>query len=155
MTWRRKETAAQEALCARCCVREQHHKFPAVELKCKECKRKMKLQNFTSVAIKHWLNEDRHNNVATCFDCHYPPCSMPGCNKRPEHAVPWNSWVSRADFQKQTKMTPEELQMIFSDDVKRWFCGDCKYPKCQAKKAHDCKIARAADTKNRFCIWTC
>ena len=98
MDWRDKGTAEQEAECARCYMRRHPDIGAEKMLSCSHCTVRKHLRDFTSVAIRHWLQRDRHSNVAVCYDCHYPACAMPGCGKIPEHAVVWNSWVSKDVF---------------------------------------------------------
>ena len=97
LDWRTKGTVEQEAECGRCNMRRRRDIGPEVWLLCSHCKKRKLLGDFTSVAIRHWLQRDRHANVAVCYECHYPACAMPGCTKIPEHAIVWNSWVSKED----------------------------------------------------------
>ena len=127
MECREKDTVAQELLCARCFIRS--HKLPndRVALTCYICKKGKHIRDFTSVSIRRWLHKDRHNNIAACYDCHYPPCAMPECDKRPEHAIVWNSWVTKSDFVAQSGCGMA-VDDIYGAETKRWFCGKCKYP---------------------------
>ena len=68
MEWREKDTVAQEAMCARCYIRSQTLVGPRTTLKCKECGKDKHIREFTSVAIRHWLLQDRHNDLASCCD---------------------------------------------------------------------------------------
>ena len=112
LTWRAKGTAAQETVCARCYIRNQRDRFADVQLKCKDCKRTLQLGAFTSISIRQWLNKDGHDHIATCYDCQYPPCAMPGCAKRSEHPAPWNSWVKKDDFHRQSNASVDVVQQV-------------------------------------------
>ena len=153
--WREKGTVEQEAECARCNIRRRQDIGPEVCMECNHCKKRKHLRDFTSVAIRHWLQRDRHANVAVCYACHYPVCAMPGCTKTPEHVVAWNSWVSKDDFLRQACHAASVATEIFGDSKKRWFCGACKYPPCSLQVAEGCLRTRDAHRRQRFQQWTC
>ena len=124
-------------------------------LNCSRSNARKHIRDFTSVAIRHWLQRDRHTNVAVCYDCHYPTCAMPSCGKTPEHAVVWNSWVSKADFLRQATDASTMATDIFRTQDKRWFCEACKIPPCPKQIAKDCLRTRAVHRHQRFQKWTC
>ena len=155
MEWWETGTVDQEAMCARCYIRIRRLPDGQKLLKCKDCGNEKPLREFTSVAIRHWVQQDRHNNVATCYDCHYPPCAMPWCGKRPAHAVVKNSWVAKADFIRQLVGESCVVDDIYGCATKQWFCGSCKYPPCAKQAAANCVRTRNAKSKLRFQSWTC
>ena len=76
-------------------------------------------------------------------------------NVRPEHAVVWNSWVLKSEFAKQSDYDEDVVDAIYGDQDKKWFCGDCKYPKCQMQTSSQCLRRRDTKSKLRFSKWTC
>ena len=155
LNWRDKGTVAQEAICARCYVKTWTGNARRLDYACTVCKVTKHISEFTCVAIRHWLQQDRHMNVAVCYNCHFPPCAMPGCGQRPAHAVVWNSWVSKTDFARASLKSTETVDAIYGDTQKQWFCASCKYPPCDQQTDSACVRVREPDRKHRFRTWAC